>query len=84
MLTRLRLTRKTSSLKWIDPCVAPCLACSPPLDLPPLPECHPRAILSKRMHELFVGNQSNGSGQRRGRFTAPTADLSAPPSGDKQ
>ena len=30
------------------------------------------------VYEMFVGNQPSGSGQRRGRFIAPTADLSAP------
>ena len=29
------------------------------------------------VYELFVGNQPHGSEQRRGRFTVPTADLSA-------
>jgi hypothetical protein len=34
-------------------------------------------VSSTQIYELVAGNQPNGSEQRRGRFTAPTADLSA-------
>ncbi len=34
-------------------------------------------LFTESEYELFIGNKSNGSGQRRGRFTVPIADLSA-------